>query len=132
MPGLDAEYRVSRPTVDVSLDGPSVSATFDTDKVEVETVSRNKSGQPWAQASVDPDPVTVGADGSFLLRLAQLPAVQDVERGARDICLTAANKLPPGNGRNAAVGVCNSDHPSPPSIPNLPTSISVSVGVVVK
>jgi hypothetical protein len=132
MPGLDAEYRVSRPTVDVSLDGPSVSATFDTDKVEVETVSKNKSGQPWAQASMNPDPVTVGADGSFLLRLAQLPSVSDTERAARDLCLTAANKIPPGNGRNAAVAACNSDHPSPPSIPNVPTSITVSVGVVVK
>ena len=132
VPGLDAEYRVSRPTVDVSLDGPAVSATFDTDKVEVETVSRNKSGQPWAQASIDPDPVTVGADGNFLLRLAQLPSVSDGERAARDLCLTAANKIPPGNGRNAAVAACNSDHPSPPSIPNIPTSITVSVGVVVK
>lgn len=132
LPGLDAEYRVSRPTVDVSLDGPSVSATFDTDKVEVETVSKNKSGQPWAQASIDPDPVTVAADGSLLLRLAQLPSVQDSERAARNVCLAAANNIPPGNAHDAAVGACNSNHPAPPSIPNVPTSMTVSVGVVVK
>ena len=132
VPGLDAEYRVSRPTADVSLDGPSVWITLHTDKVEVETVSKNRNGQPWAQASIAPDPVIVGADGSIPLRLAQLPAVQDVERAPRDVCLTAANKLPPGNTHNAAVGACNSNHPSPPSIPRLPGSIAVKVDVVVK
>jgi hypothetical protein len=132
VPGFDAEYRVSRPTVDLTLDGPTVSATFDAEKVEVQTVARNKNNQPWAQASLDPDPVTVGVDGSLPLRLAHLPSVSDAERGAREACVQVADRTTAGRAHDAAVALCNSDHPSPPSIPDLPTSISVSVGVVVK
>jgi hypothetical protein len=133
VPGLDLEFRVEGPEVDLSLKGSTVSFTFDANKLELRSKSKKPDGTPWAYAYLDPPSQTFSADGKVAFTPPSLPTPSDAFKAARDACIDGVKRTtPPGTARDAAIGVCNADHPSPPSIPSPPTSISVEVKVVIK
>jgi len=132
VPGYEAEYRIEAPKLDVKLDGTTLSPTFGAGKVNVRTTARKPDGNPWATASGTPDAMIVPAPPADAIPVPfpVLPAPSDAEKAARDTCRAAANKIPQADARNAALTVCNANHPSPPSVPTLPRSVSLKVGDV--
>jgi hypothetical protein len=133
VPGVDLEFRVGGPEVDLSLKGSTVTFTFDANKLELRSKSKQPDGTPWAYAYLDPPSQSFSADGKVAFTPPSLPTPSDAFKAMRDACIDGVKKTtPPGSARDAAIGVCNADHPSPPSIPSPPTSISVEVKVVIK
>lgn len=132
VPGFEAEYRIEGPKLDLKLEGPSLAPTFGAGTLKVRTVAKKPDGNPWSTASATPGAVVVPAPPSdgIPVPFPALPAAADAEKAARDACRSAANRIPQADARNAALAVCNADHPSPPGLPNLPPSISLKVGDV--
>ncbi|HWB73799.1 MAG TPA: hypothetical protein VG755_02565 [Nannocystaceae bacterium] len=131
VPGVDLELRVEGPSLALTMKGSTFSATFDASKLELRSKSTKPDGNPWAYAYLDPPSQTVSTDGKIDFTPPALPSPGDPFKAARNVCIDAAkNTIPPGNARNAAISVCNTDNPAPPSIPSPPTKISVEVSVV--
>ena len=112
----------------------TVALVFDADRLELRTTARMPTGQPWASAYVDPQPSAISAKLTTLA-LPSLPAPADALRGARDACLSAAdkvldNKLTKGDEHAGARDACNGSNPPPPSNPSVPVSVRLEVSVV--
>ncbi|MBK9062784.1 MAG: hypothetical protein IPL89_06255 [Acidobacteria bacterium] len=132
--GFEAEYRIEGPKLELKLDGPALSPTFGAGKVNVRTIAKKPDGNPWSSASLTPDVVVVPApptDG-IPVPLPALPAPSDAERAARDACEAGARRTLAGQALQHALDVCRSGHPSPPSVPSLPRSVSLKVGEVLR
>ncbi len=132
VPGFEAEWRIEAPRLDLKLDGSSLSPTFGAGKVTVRTTAKKPDGSPWSLASMTPATVVVPApptDG-IPVPFPVLPAPTDAEKAARDACVQVADRTTTGKAHDAAVGLCNSSHPSPPSVPALPRTVSLKVGDV--
>lgn len=132
VPGIDLEFRVEGPVIGLAMKGSRVTFSFDANKLELRSKSKKPDGNPWAYAYVDPPSQSFSADGKLSLDPPSLPTPSDAFKAERDACIDVANKAsPPGKVRNTAIGVCNADHPAPPSIPAPPVHIEVEVSVVV-
>jgi hypothetical protein len=132
VPGLEAEYRIEAPKLDVKIEGPSLAPVFNLSKVSVRTTAKKPDGNPWSSTSLTPGAIVVPApptDG-IPVPFPVLPTPADVNKTARDACIQLADRTTAGRAHEAAVGVCNSNHPSPPGIPTLPRTISLKVGDV--
>ena len=142
IPNVRAEYRVSGPAVDVSMDGPSGSMTLSTGGFEVQTTDKGPSGEPWVKMSFGMQ--SFATDPSGQVRFPQFTnwpsAIEDVEKKARDICKSAPdatyNKIPDPkpqwstDAHNAAIALCDTDHPSPPAMPRLPNPFNVDLNAL--
>lgn len=126
VPGVEVEYQVSSPLLKVSFSGATASATLDTDKVEVRTKARNAGGEHLARAELNPDPVTVNADGRLRLPMPTLPSPSDPDRAAREACEAAARQL------KQDAGPCRGKFPPPAGLPNLPSRVEVQVNVIIE
>jgi hypothetical protein len=134
LPGWEAEYKVDAPRLDLKLEGPALSPTFGAGRVSVRSTAKKPDGNPWASASLTPDVVVVPApptDG-IPVPFPVLPAPSDVEKAARDACEAGARRTLAGQALQHALDVCRSGHPSPPSLPSLPRTISLKVGEVLR
>jgi hypothetical protein len=123
IPGLEAEYRIEAPKLDVTLQGPSLSPVFNLSKLSVRTTANKPNGNPWSSASLTPGAIVVPApptDG-IPVPFPSLPSPGDVEKSLRDACLSVAVT-------QGARELCRSGHPSPPGIPSLSSRISLKVG----
>jgi hypothetical protein len=134
LPGFEAEYRIEAPKIDVRLDGPTLSSTFGAGKVSVRSTAKKPDGNPWASASLTPDTVAIPTPPSdgIPVPFPALPASSDVEKAARDACEAGARRTLAGQALQHALDVCRSGHPSPPAVPSLPQTISLSVGDVLR
>ncbi len=132
LPGIEAEFRIEGPKLDMKLDGQTLAPTFGAGKLSVRTTAKKRNGDPWSSASMTPGTIVVPAPPSdgIPIPFPNLPTPADAEKAARDACRAAANKVPEKNSRNAALAACDVSHPSPPGVPSLPPAITLKVGEV--
>jgi hypothetical protein len=144
LPGL--ELRVSNPVATLAFSSKrtganqvtdDVTASFDADKIELRTVARTPSGEPWLSAYVDPGPSTMSATGTQLALPTLAAVINDPFKAARDTCNAAASKLAnnpatKNDERADAMNACNAANPAPPAVPSAPSRISIDVTVAVR
>lgn len=147
LPGIEAEYRVEGPKLDLRLQGATVALTFSALKVSARTTAKKPNGTAWAYAEMYPASTRGGggalADGPFEVAkipappapfapcpLPVLPTPADAEKGMRDACEAGARRTLVGQALQRALDVCRSGHPSPPVVPTLPRTISLNLGEV--
>jgi hypothetical protein len=144
VPGLPAEYRVTGPSVRLELNGQQVSAHFQAGKVQTRSTAVRPDGVPWAQAEFSgPSPMPISQSGQLTLPLPQLPKPPDIFASSRAACESFARSTTPipdwpqwahdaaVADLNAKLAACSVANPPPPPIPDLPFSLSVSLGSVV-
>ena len=149
------EYHVVNPQIKVALRNAAMTSSLCCDRVEVRTKGRNSATDSyWASAQLSPPCVGISLDGNLSLPLPALPGPGDVNESKRSVCYAACEALPSGDrptdrgdplthaaavaydeavkGHNLCISVCDGNWPKPPSLPNLPTSISIRIEVVIK